>query len=152
MIGEKTTASDPESEPGFQQKLALPSVFDGGDLGGLQAHGAQQEGGNVIAQANHGRVIVILTATVGAAAVPGRLSRAGLIVARGLLTGLLEAGLFLLRPGLLGAGLAHGARGAGGAILTGGAGLARLADLTGLLVCERLGRRFGAGEAFGPCG
>ena len=107
----------------------------------------------MIAQTHHGRIIVVVTATVGAAAVAGRLSRAGLIVsrrllARGLLTGLLEAGLFLLKPRLLGAGLANGAWAAGGAILAGSAGLARLADFTGLLV----NRCFCAGEALGPCG
>jgi hypothetical protein len=88
----------------------------------------------VIAQADHRRIIVIMTATLRAAAIAGRLSRAGLIVARGLLTGLL-----LLHPRLFGAGLAYRAR---------GAGLARLADLAGLLVSRRLG----AGEAFRPCG
>ena len=107
----------------------------------------------MIAQAHHGRVIVIVTATVGTPAVASRLSRAGLIVsrrllARGLLTGLLEAGLLLLHPRLLGAGLTHRARSAGGAILAGGAGLTGLADFAGLLVSRRLG----AGEALGPCG
>ena len=102
----------------------------------------------MIAQAHHWRVVVIMSATLRAAAIAGRLSRAGLIVAGGLLTGLLEAGLFLLHPRLLGAGLAHRARGAGGTILAGGAGCARLADLAGLLVS----RRFSPGEAFGPRG
>ena len=94
----------------------------------------------MIAKAHHGRVIVLMTATVGTApiAVWLGLRRAGL----------LEARLLLLHPRLLGAGLAHRARGAGGAILAGGSGGAGLADLTGLLVS----RRFGAGEAFGPCG
>ena len=106
----------------------------------------------MIAQAHHGRVIVIMTATLRTAAVAGRL-RAGLIISRrllagGLLTGLLEAGLLLLHPRLLGAGLTHRARSAGGAILAGGAGLTGLADFAGLLVSRRLG----AGEALGPCG
>ena len=102
----------------------------------------------MIAQAHHGRVIVIVTATLRTAAVAGRLRCAGLIVTRGLLTGLLEAGLLLLHPRLLGAGLTHRARGAGRAILAGGAGLTGLADLAGLFVS----RCFGAGEALGPCG
>ena len=102
----------------------------------------------MIPQAHHGRIVVIVTATVGTAPVAGRLTRARLIVARGLLTGLLEAGLLLLHPRLLGAGLAHRARGAGGAILAGGAGRPGLADLAGLFVS----RCFGAGEALGPCG
>jgi hypothetical protein len=102
----------------------------------------------MVAQTHHWRVIVIMTATLRTAAVACRLRRAGLIVSRGLLTGLLEAGLLLLHPRLLGAGLAHRARGAGGAILAGGAGRPGLADLTGLLVS----RGFGEGEAFGPCG
>ena len=111
----------------------------------------------MIPQAHHGRVVVLMTATVGATAVAGRLSRAGLIIsrrllARGLLTGLLEARLLLLHLWLLDAGLAHGARGAGGAILAGGAGLAGLAHFTRLLVRGLVGRRLGAGEAFGPCG
>jgi len=101
----------------------------------------------VIAQAHHGRVIVIVTATLRTAPVAGRLRCAGLIVAGGLLTGLLEAGLLLVKPQLLGAGLAHGERGAGGAILAGGAGLTGLANLAGLLIS----RSFSAGEAFGPC-
>ena len=106
----------------------------------------------MIPQAHHRRVIIVMTATVGTAAITGRLSRTRLIVTRGLLTGLLEARLLLLHPRLLGAGLAHRARGAGRAILAGGAGLAGLAHFTGLLVGRLLGRRFGAGEAFGPCG
>ena len=83
----------------------------------------------MIPQAHHRRVIVLVTATVGTAAVAGRLRRAGLIV-----TGRLLTGLLLLRPRLLGADLAHRARGAGGAILAGGAGLAGLAHFTRLLV------------------
>ena len=106
----------------------------------------------MIPQAHHGRVIVIVTASVGTAAITGRLCGAGLIVSGGLLTGLLEAGLLLLHPRLLGAGLAHRARGAGRAILAGGSGGAGLAHFTGLLVARHLRRRFGAGEAFGPCG
>ena len=101
----------------------------------------------MIPQAHHWRVIVLMTATLRTAAVAGRLSGAGLIVA-----GRLLAGLLLLHPRLLGPGLAHGARGAGGAILAGGSGGAGLAHFTGLLVVRQLRRRFGAGEAFGPCG
>ena len=108
----------------------------------------------MIPQADHWRVIVIVTATLRAAAVAAGLTlrSAGLIVAGGLLTGLLEARLLLLLPRLLRAGLAHRARGASGAILAGSAGLARLAHFARLLVCGLLSRRFGAGEAFGPCG
>lgn len=104
----------------------------------------------MIAKADHGRVVIVMTATVVAAAVAARLTLrgAGLIVAGGLLTGLLEAGLLLVQPRLLSAGLARRARGAGGTILTGSAGLTRLAHFTGLVVS----RRFGAREAFGPCG
>ena len=90
----------------------------------------------MIPQTHHWRVIVLMTATVWAAAVAGRLSGAGLIVA-----GRLLAGLLLLHPRLLRAGLAHGARGAGGAILAGRAGWTGLADLAGLLIS----RGFGAG-------
>ena len=106
----------------------------------------------MIPKAHHGRVIVVLAATVGTTTIAGRLGGAGLIVARRLLTGLLEAGLLLLHPRLLRASLAHGARGAGGAVLAVGAGLARLAHFTRLLVSWLFGRRFGAGEALGPCG
>ena len=107
----------------------------------------------MIAQTHHGRIIVVVTATVGAAAVAGRQSRAGLIVsrrllARGLLTGLLEAGLLLVQPRLFSAGLARRARGTGGTILAGSAGLPGFTDFTGLLV----NRCFCAGEALGPCG
>ena len=110
----------------------------------------------MIPQAHHRRVIVIMTATLRTPAVAGRL-RAGLVIARGLLargllTGLLEAGLFLVQHRLLRAGLTHGARGAGRAILAGGAGRTGLADLAGLLVRRLLRCRLGAGEAFGPCG
>ena len=106
----------------------------------------------MIAQAHHRRVVVIVTATLRTPAVASRL-RAGLVIARGLLargllTGLLEARLLLLHPRLLRAGVTHGARGAGGTILAGGAGLTGLADLAGLLVS----RHFSSGEAFGPCG
>lgn len=98
----------------------------------------------MIAKAHHGRVIVLMATTVGAAAIAVWL---GLRRA-----GLLEAWLLLLHPRLLGAGLAHWARGAGGAILAGGSGGAGLAHFTRLLVARQLRRRFGAGEAFGPCG
>jgi hypothetical protein len=91
----------------------------------------------MIAKAHHRRVIVVMAATVGAAAVSCRLGGAGRLI-----TGLFFARL--LHPWLLGARLAMGARGAGGALLTGRSLGARLAHLARLLV----GWLFGAGEAF----
>ena len=133
----------------FARKPGLTSILDSRDFRGLQAHRAQQERGDVIPKTHDRRVIVVVAATVGAAAIPGRL---GLCGARLLETGLFLSRLFLpglLLPGLLGADLASGARGAGGAILTGGAGLAHF---TRLLVGRLLGHRFGAGEALGAGG
>ena len=97
----------------------------------------------MIAKAHHGRVIVVMmAATVGAAAVSRRL-----VGARPLKTGLFLAGLldsWLLQPCLLLARLTMGARGAGGALLAGRPLGARLAHVARLLVRAL----FGAGEAF----